>query len=118
MNKFNRFDMEQQIMTCWSICEDLDTLMEGVMEHDMSQDRITNALLGMKELYQLKFDKLWDQFESMCREYCELTKIADSYKIEQDQKKVAAMTAKEPTKSQVKRYESQGADWPFGGTEP
>jgi len=68
MKPFNRFDMEQQIMNCWNICEDLDTLMEGVLERDMSQDRITNALLGMKELYQLKFETLWESFEAMCRE--------------------------------------------------
>lgn len=65
---FNRFDMEQQIMTCWNVCEDLDTVMEGVLEGDMTQDRISNVLLGMKELYHLKFEKLWLQFEAMCRE--------------------------------------------------
>jgi hypothetical protein len=68
MKPFNRFDMEQQIMTCWNICEDLDTVMEGVLEGDMNQDRISNVLLGMKELYHLKFEKLWEQFEAMCRE--------------------------------------------------
>jgi hypothetical protein len=68
MKPFNRFDMEQQIMNCWNICEDLDTLMEGVLERDMSQDRITNALLGMKELYQLKFETLWESFEAMTSE--------------------------------------------------
>jgi hypothetical protein len=65
---FNRFDMEQQILNCWNICEDLDTVMEGVLEGDMTQDRISNVLLGMKELYHLKFEKLWLQFEAMCRE--------------------------------------------------
>jgi hypothetical protein len=68
MKPFNRFDMEQQIMTCWNICEDLDTVMEGVLEGDMNQDRISNVLLGMKELYHLKFEKLWLQFEALCRE--------------------------------------------------
>jgi hypothetical protein len=57
--------MEQQIMTCWNICEDLDTLHEGVLERAMTHDRISNALMGMKELYQLKFEKLWEQFEAM-----------------------------------------------------
>jgi hypothetical protein len=82
MKPFNRFDMEQQIMTCWNICEDLDTVMEGVLEGDMNQDRISNVLLGMKELYHLKFEKLWLQFEAMCRETYEANqakKYHDAY---------------------------------------
>jgi hypothetical protein len=78
MKPFNRFDMEQQIMTCWNICEDLDTVMEGVLEGDMNQDRISNVLLGMKELYHLKFEKLWLQFEAMCRE-TEVKKESGNY---------------------------------------
>lgn len=68
MKPFNQFDMEQQIMNCWNVCEDLDTLMEGVLERDMTRDRITNALMGMKELYQLKFETLFETFEAMCHE--------------------------------------------------
>ena len=78
MKPFNRFDMEQQIMTCWNICEDLDTVMEGVLEGDMNQDRISNVLLGMKELYHLKFEKLWEHFEAMCRE-SQVAKQGHSY---------------------------------------
>ena len=65
MKPFNQFDMEQQIMNCWNVCEDLDTLMEGVLERGMTHDRISNALMGMKELYQLKFETLWESFEAM-----------------------------------------------------
>jgi len=76
---FNRFDMEQQIMTCWNICEDLDTVMEGVLEGDMNQDRISNVLLGMKELYHLKFEKLWLQFEAMTKHVCALEKATPGH---------------------------------------
>lgn len=68
MKPFNQFCMEQQIMTCWSVCEDLDTITEGVLERDMTPDQISNVLIGMKELYQLKFQKLWEHFEAMCNE--------------------------------------------------
>lgn len=66
MKPFNQFDMEQQIMTCWSVCEDLHTLTEGVLERDMTPDQISNVLIGMRELYQLKFQTLWEHFEAMC----------------------------------------------------
>lgn len=67
MKSFDRFEMEQQLLDCWGICEDLDILMEGVLEHDLSKDQISNILIGMKELYALKFDKLFNTFEAGVR---------------------------------------------------
>ena len=66
---FNRFDFEQQIMSCWNVTTDLKDLAEGTLEHDLSQDQIANALIGMRELYELRFDKLFRQFEQMVREH-------------------------------------------------
>ncbi len=60
---FSRFDMEQQLLDCWGITDDLDLLMEGVLERDLTKDQVSNILLGMKELYELKFSKLWESFE-------------------------------------------------------
>lgn len=68
MKPFNQFDMEQQIMTCWNICEDLDTLNEGVLDRGMNSDQISNVLMGLKQLYQLKFETLFEQFEAMLKE--------------------------------------------------
>lgn len=78
MKPFNQFDMEQQIMNCWNICEDLDTLNQGVLDRGMTTDEISNVLLGLKQLYQLKFETLWEQFEAMLREKHQ-AKQASSY---------------------------------------
>jgi len=64
----DRFDLEQQIMACWNVTSDIDTLCEGVIESDMTTDQIANILLGMKQLYELKFDKLFRTFEELIRE--------------------------------------------------
>jgi uncharacterized protein YeeX (DUF496 family) len=64
----NRFDLEQQIMACWNVTSDIDTLCEGVIESDMTTDQIANILLGMKQLYELKFDKMFRTFEELHRE--------------------------------------------------
>jgi len=61
----DRFDLEQQIMACWNVTSDIDTLCEGVIESDMTTDQIANILLGMKQLYELKFDKLFRTFEEL-----------------------------------------------------
>lgn len=67
MFETTRFDLEQQIMDCWGITDDLDVLFEAVMEKDLSKDQIANILLGMKDLYQLKFEKTFDTFEKCIR---------------------------------------------------
>lgn len=65
---FDRFNFEQQILETWNITSDLDVLLEGVMECDLSRDQISNALLGLKEMYNLRFNKLFENFEAGVRE--------------------------------------------------
>jgi len=61
----NRFDMEQEILDCWHVTDDIDVLMEAVLEKNLDTDTIANALLGMKTIYQLKFDRLFGTFEDL-----------------------------------------------------
>lgn len=61
----DRFDLEQSILNCWNVTSDIDLLYENVMESDMSTDQIANALLGMQTIYEMKFEKLFRQFEQL-----------------------------------------------------
>ena len=58
----DRFDLEQEIMKCWSVTEDIDNLYYA--QESMSEDEVQNYLLGLKAIYEVKFNKLWDTFES------------------------------------------------------
>lgn len=64
-NMFNqtidRFTLEQQIMTCWSIVEDLQ------MVADRGEGRLEN-LQALSRIYQLKFETLFDTFEQLIAE--------------------------------------------------
>lgn len=61
-----QFDLEQQIMGCWNIVEDLNTLYSSVMEDgSLTKDKIANILLGLADLYQIKFDKTFSTFEEL-----------------------------------------------------
>lgn len=64
--KFNRFDFEQQLLECWGVTKDIKTVYEGVCDSSppMTEDQITNALIGLEALYELKFEKLWHMFEN------------------------------------------------------
>ena len=61
----DRFDFEQQVQKCWVITDDLDDLAEGILENDLTPDQTVNALMGLKQMYELKFNKLWDMFETV-----------------------------------------------------
>ena len=67
--KFDRLEMETQIMSCWNVTTDLKDLTEGVLEYDMSPDQIANALMGMQELYEIRFDKLFRIFEQLVNQH-------------------------------------------------
>lgn len=64
----DRFDLEQNIMKCWNITDDIDLVYKNVMESDMSNDDIANALLGLKTLYDMRFEELFNNFETMIHE--------------------------------------------------
>jgi hypothetical protein len=64
----DRFDLEQHIMKCWQITDDLDLIATMISETNMEaedQDKYMNILIGMKELYNARFDILFRTFENM-----------------------------------------------------
>jgi uncharacterized protein YeeX (DUF496 family) len=63
------FDLEQEIMDAWHVVDDIDLLYENVIETDMSTDDIANVLLGLKGVYSMRFQKLFNTFEEVCKEY-------------------------------------------------
>jgi hypothetical protein len=63
MNKIQ--DMEQQLLRCWEITEDLWLVAN---EHEDNDD-ISNKVLGLKHVYEMRFNKLWDLYEKTVTEY-------------------------------------------------
>lgn len=61
----DRFDLEQHIMKCWNVTDDIDLLFKNVCEKDLTTDEIANFLLGMKTIYEAKFNDLFDNFSEL-----------------------------------------------------
>lgn len=62
----NRFTLEQEILECWNITSDIDTVLYMMDTSDkLNEDQIMNALIGMKTLYEAKFDKMFKTFEQL-----------------------------------------------------
>jgi hypothetical protein len=57
----DRFDLEQEIMKCWSITEDIQNFLA---EDELTTDQQQNYLLGLATIYEVKFNKLWTAFEN------------------------------------------------------
>lgn len=71
------FDLEQSILQCWNVCDDLDLLYSQIMERSipLTQDEIANILLGMTHLYQMKYEKCFSHFEDVCSNYHKYRKV-------------------------------------------
>lgn len=63
-----RFDLEEQIMSCWNVVDDVNTLFKAVSDTGLSTDEISNVLLGITSLYQLKFSQLQETLEELIQE--------------------------------------------------
>lgn len=62
-----RFTLEDRIMECWGVVDDLDMVYNTEALYE-DQDRMMNVLLGMQELYRLRFERLFQTFEHLVHE--------------------------------------------------
>ena len=83
---YDQFDYEQQIMSCWNITSDLKDLSEEILEGNLSKDQISNVLIGLDQLYNIRFEKLFRIFEQFNRERYSLLDTVKNQKFVQAQK--------------------------------
>lgn len=60
-----RFDLEEQIMDCWGVVDDIKSLYYINDIRDLTEDERANALLGLMTVYQIKFELLFNTFEQL-----------------------------------------------------
>jgi hypothetical protein len=58
-----KFELEQQILGCWNVCEDLDLLV--TRWNNLTDEERKEFILGLKQLYQLKFEQAFETFEKL-----------------------------------------------------
>lgn len=68
----DRFDLEQAIIDCYRVSDDLDLMLEeifdGTIDATFNCDSVHNALLGIKELHERRCQKLMNVFEQLLRD--------------------------------------------------
>mgnify|MGYP006073251123 CR=1 FL=1 len=69
MNEVKLYDLEVNIMDCWSVCNDLETVFKqiGDGERVPTEDELMNALMGIQQVYQWKFEQLFYNYEMVLK---------------------------------------------------
>ena len=65
-----RFDLEDMLMKCWRVTDDIDLVTDMVGNMDMSpkdMDKLLNVLIGMKELYNARYNATFEVFEDLVK---------------------------------------------------
>ena len=60
----DRFNLEDEINTLYAFSDQLGTLSEGILEHDLDKDSIVNVIEGLRVMINLQAQKLHD---TMCQ---------------------------------------------------
>ena len=75
MNKeIDRFDLESQIMSVWSILEELEIVQQRLdqiddrLNSDQGVSDASDMINGIRKIWAVKFENLWVAFESMIRD--------------------------------------------------
>ena len=60
----DRFNLEDEINTLYSFSEQLGTLSEGILEHNLTTDETVSVIEGLRVMLNLQAQKLHD---TMCQ---------------------------------------------------
>jgi hypothetical protein len=55
-------------MQAWQVTSDVELIYRKVTDEGLSEDELSNALLGIMTIYNLRFNDLFDTFEQMLKE--------------------------------------------------
>lgn len=66
--EIDRFDLEQGIMKCWGIIEDIKLISTTLDRREMSEDELGNYLLGLETIYNARFEETFNIFERLVNE--------------------------------------------------
>lgn len=65
----NRFELEDAMSNLHQIGEDIDTIIYAIGDSPIkhTEDQLLNMLIGMKQLHDTRYQKMWDTFEQLIK---------------------------------------------------
>ena len=66
----DRFDLEQQILSCWHIVDDIKDITNSIEKNkdNIEISEIRNFLNSIATIYEFKFTKLFELYEDVLRD--------------------------------------------------
>jgi hypothetical protein len=63
----NRFELEDAMSNLHQIGEDIETIIYAIGDSPIkhTEDQLLNMLIGMKQLHDTRYQKMWDTFEQL-----------------------------------------------------
>ena len=63
----NRFELEDSMSNLHQIGEDIETIIYAIGDSPIkhTEDQLLNMLIGMKQLHDTRYQKMWDTFEQL-----------------------------------------------------
>jgi len=58
-------NLEQEFLRCWEVTQDLDLLAE----ENENNDDLSNNILVIKNVYEMRFRKAWQSYEELVKEH-------------------------------------------------
>tara|TARA_B110000196_G_C20816348_1_gene507083 strand:- start:105 stop:386 length:282 start_codon:yes stop_codon:yes gene_type:complete len=77
--KYDRFNLEEEIQNVWQTKDDLNAITERYYDDPdgpMTEDELSNVLIGLSEFHETRMKKLWKVFETMVKDECFVNKDA------------------------------------------
>ena len=66
------FDLEQNILKCWNIVDDIRDTLNDLESGHMTQADAVSGLRAFADVYQLRFDRTFRGYEQVCQGLHEL----------------------------------------------
>jgi len=65
----NRFDLEDAMSDLHQIGEDIETIIYAIGDSPIkhTEDELLNMLIGMKQMHETRYQKMWSIFESLIK---------------------------------------------------
>jgi hypothetical protein len=65
----NRFDLEEAMGEIAQLPNDIDTIMYAYADSPIraTEDEILNMLIGVKQLHETRYQKMWHTFEELIK---------------------------------------------------
>ena len=70
----SNFDLEQKILGCWGVTADLSEVVSDFSQGKLTADQAMQLIESYSVVYENRFTKTWELYESVCRGLHDLRK--------------------------------------------